>query len=49
MKNEVGFYVPVCPMIPESIFEMGIPNLVPAPRNVGMNQVSISKCKIKTI
>ncbi|MCU4333814.1 putative metallopeptidase [Acinetobacter pittii] len=31
MKNEVGFHVPVRPMPPEWIFEMGTPNFVPAP------------------
>jgi len=31
MKNEVGFHVPVRPMPPEWIFEMGTSNFVPAP------------------
>lgn len=31
MKNEVGFHVPVRPMPPEWIFEMGTPNFAPAP------------------
>jgi len=31
MKNEIGFHIPVRPMPPEYIFEMGTPNFVPAP------------------
>ncbi|EXF17606.1 hypothetical protein J602_2807 [Acinetobacter baumannii 1417041] len=30
MKNEVVFHVPVRPMSPEWIFEIGAPNFVPA-------------------